>query len=788
MNGSTEFTLSASEGLTDHGWNPPSTRLHPTLTFDRYSVGIPVCLAKGLAAMTNYQGNQDFVPLNRATSESYPLHLPQIAEPLSVQKFLDRIMQYQVDPAFGGPQICQIVATSPDREMLLQIANTLGVAWGVDCCLVTAVTDNKVAIPNACWHIGSDRPLSSDTAADFTQTPQFHQTTILNSPLISPVLAQVLTDGEVVVISDIQAQRAANAPNSPSTPIEVRAILAAPARFGGAINGIMIIVKSQPYEWSAADRQRVEAVSDSIASAISHIQKTQEIASLNQQLQQQAKYQHLLRRVALSIDRSSEIDLIWQRVIENTTDILEVDRGQILLLQYTDPLLKSRSSTQTPKAKVLLVCESERQKNPSKQAIEKSAAGKKSSRAKTKNQDQTANSQSKIPNSKSNNSPAFWMSESSLCLEAFKSAPKSLALADAGELIGNEHQKPAEILNLKGIRAWVLVPLVGAREPDTVLGFLMLQHSSPRTWRPEELEVLELVAAQVTQAMLQTQRLKDLQALVEDRNAQLKQSQDVQGQLYEQSANQQDQLRQLKQIQDEFLAVMSHELRTPLTIMKLAILMLKQVEQSPASRAKYLDILEQQCSRETALVNDLLALKQFEPFQVPTSILPIDLKGLIQDLALDCQQNWADKGLTLKVDLPNPLSALQTDRDSLNRILLELLTNAGKYSASGTVVVLEVSAAGGYFVLTVSNFGRGISAADLPHIFEKFRRGTGITDQAIPGTGLGLTLVKYLVQHLNGSIDVDSRPSESSEGDQLWRTSFTLTLPQFPGELSSLEE
>ncbi len=197
--------------------------------------------------MTNNQGNPDLAPLNRGASESYALHLPQIAESLSVPKFLARIMQYQVEPAPIEWQICQIVATIPDREMLLQIAHTLGVAWGADCCLVAAVTDNKVAIPNAYWHIGSG-PKSSDTAADFTQTPQFSQTTILNSPLISPVLAQVLTDGEVVVISDIQAQRAANAPNSVSTPIEVRAILAAPARFGGAINGIMIIVKSQPIE------------------------------------------------------------------------------------------------------------------------------------------------------------------------------------------------------------------------------------------------------------------------------------------------------------------------------------------------------------------------------------------------------------------------------------------------------------------------------------------------------------------------------------------------------------
>jgi signal transduction histidine kinase len=320
------------------------------------------------------------------------------------------------------------------------------------------------------------------------------------------------------------------------------------------------------------------------------------------------------------------------------------------------------------------------------------------------------------------------------------------------------------------------------------LGFLVLQHSEPRAWIPEELEVLESVSAQASRAIIQTQTLKKAQTLVFDRTAQLQQSLDVQAKLYEQSAIQLEQLRKLKLIKDEFLSTMSHELRTPLTIMKLAILMLKQAEQASASLAKYLDILEQQCSKETALVNDLLTLKQFEPQQVPISLIKIDLKGLIQDLAGDFEKQWADKQLTLKVDLPKLTPCWETDPDILKRVLLELLTNAGKYSASGTAVVFEASEAAGYIVLTISNFGSGISAADLPHIFDKFRRGSGITDKAIPGTGLGLALVKCLVQHLNGTIDVSSSPAKSSETDELWRTSFTLTLPQSPAELSNLGE
>ncbi len=742
--------------------------------------------------MIDRQGNQDFTPIDRSRRESCTLHLPQIEEPVSVQNFLDRLMQYQVDPALIGRQIYQILATNFDREiLLLQIANTLGVACEADFCFVAAVVDQKVVNPNASWQKNRNDCPTADAGADSTQIPEYSEATRLELPSISslehPVLANVLALGEIVAISDYLDSPAASALNSSVTPLPFRAVLAGPTRLAGAVNGIMIVGKSQPHEWSDADRQRLEAVSEAIGITISHIQKTQEIATLNEQLRRQAKYKNLLGSVVAAIDTTSEVDRILQQIIENTVDTLEVDRGQILLLKYTDILLKKSSPNQTPKAKIVLVCESALTKNESKQAIQQSNAGKQSTSAKTKNKEKTANSKSKIANSKQNNSAAFWMSESSLCGQAFQSAPKPLILADAGELIGNEPESIAQILKLQGIRALLVIPIMGAIGQGTVLGFLVLQHSEPRTWSPEELEVLESVCAQASRAIVQTQTLKEAQTLLEERTAQLQQSLDVQGKLYEQSANQLEQMRKLKLIKDEFIDNVSHELRTPLTIMNLAILMLKQAEQPSASRANYLDILEQHCAKEVALVQDLLTFKQFEHQPLPIYPVKIDLNLLIRDLVGDFEKKWADKGLTIKMDLSQFAPCLETDPDSLKRVLLELLTNAGKYSASGTAVVLEASEAAGCIVLSIANFGAGISAADLPHIFEKFRRGAGITDKAIAGTGLGLALVKSFVQHLNGTIDVSSNPAESSESDELWRTSFTLTLPQSPTELCNLE-
>lgn len=125
---------------------------------------------------------------------------------------------------------------------------------------------------------------------------------------------------------------------------------------------------------------------------------------------------------------------------------------------------------------------------------------------------------------------------------------------------------------------------------------------------------------------------------------------------------------------------------------------------------------------------------------------------------------------------------MQTDPDSLQRILRELLTNASKYSQSHSTVQLEVAIApttnqgAKSVVIKLVNIGNGITPEELPHIFDKFRRGRGMTAQAIQGTGLGLTLVKALVHHLNGRIQVTSIPLP---GQEVWQTCFTVELPQF---------
>ena len=286
------------------------------------------------------------------------------------------------------------------------------------------------------------------------------------------------------------------------------------------------------------------------------------------------------------------------------------------------------------------------------------------------------------------------------------------------------------------------------------------------------------------EAILQNQTLYQVQALVEDRNAQLKRSMEVQAKLYELSRQQVDQLRRLDQVKNEFLDTLNHELKTPLATMRMAIANLRRPGISEERQGMYLDMMQAQLNRETKLVNDLLKLRELEMDNSRIQREIIDLKPFLDNLAENFAQTWKDKELSLSIQLPKKSLKIQTDPKNLEHAIVELLTNAGKYSDPSTTVELQVMQhpETAEVEIAVTNLGAGISPEDLPHIFEKFRRGHGMTQKAVAGTGLGLALVKSLLEHLNGTIAVTSSPLQTKENIEddslLWKTCFTVNLPQ----------
>lgn len=731
-------------------------------------------------------------------AESFTIHL---SSPVLRPESPDRFMQ-EFHCADLGRQIAQILVTQTETGSVLRgILEWLGSLFPADCCLMVVRDPQDQGLQTHIWQSpGPNAPFLPEELATLQGVNWL----------------EILAGASLVAISDPQRAWGAVLRGEAGVRVPVGRVLAITTRFQGEINGAIIVMRgclrvaleqkrasagrarlenfeqSQGSYWTSMEMMNLTALSEQVAIAFNQVLQTQAVGSLEQQVRQKEKYQSLIHELTIAIHRGADIERILQMAIHSLAETLQADRGRILLLKYADPLFKPRFQQNTrlaasrdgdsepspgsvasriPKAKVTIVSDSIPHPHQDLKSFTPLGEGYSSGAPK---------------------SPSFWLSECYWCQQAFLAAPNSLAIADLRSLIAlNPDIGPSPIFSPETMPALLTFPLVGITSagsgPGKVLGFLVLEHSTPRQWQEEELRLVELVAAQLSTAILHSQTMQQVQALVEERTAQLQRSLDVQAKLYEKTRQQIDQLRQLNQLKDEFLTTLSHELNTPLTSMKVAIQMLRQPGITPDRQTRYLDILESEWRRESNLVRDLLKLQEYESNQATIHVQNLDLKLVLNDIANSFQEKFEEKGLNLSLELPKrapkgigkKFFKLNTDAESFERILHELLTNAGKYSDPGTTVYLRaahhIDLQQNQVIVTLTNTGAGISPEDLPHIFEKFRRGQGVTQQAIGGTGLGLALVKCLVQHLNGSITVSSQPIKNSTA---WETCFTLTLPQ----------
>jgi signal transduction histidine kinase len=657
--------------------------------------------------------------------------LTHLIKVLLVKAPFTSVMRNDEDFANLWHSIIKIASTSSDlSQFLVKIASALGDAFQVDGCII-ALPDAQIA----CWYDGQIQPIHHLPAIQTAFKTPIHEPVIIPN-LEAPQSKQ--TDSFIKLLPDLG--RSISKDGGFSAP--AKAVLVNRTQFQGSINGLISLVRSHPYEWTDSEIEGLQMVSQQVAIALSQFQ-------LQQQLNKQVEYQAVINRLTMAIHTASDLHEILQLATEGTAKALQVERGLLLQLKYWDPLFKSRFQEHLPKVRAIVTCEWLQEMDVD-QSAEPSASALNHS---------------------------FWLSECGLCQYALSHPTHPISAVDRNQLPTVENVPAiAPVFNLEEMPSLLLFPL---ESQGTVLGFLVFQHSQSHSWQPEEIELVELVSAQVSTAIIQTETLKQVQALVEKRTAELQQSLSIQAKLYERTRQQLDQLRRLNQLKDEFLSTVSHELRTPLTSMTMAIRMLRQVGLSNDRSDRYLDILEQQCAQETNLINDLLALQELESKQVSIQLEEINLMDLVLDLEKGFNSKWATKGLNLVLDLPAKPLKLHSDRDSLNRILIELLTNAGKYSDPHSAVYLSIThqphQPTNKVILTLTNSGPGISPSELPFIFDKFRRCQGATQNAIQGTGLGLALVKSLVQMLNGTIAVSSCPTESIPS---CTTSFTLTLPQ----------
>lgn len=511
--------------------------------------------------------------------------------------------------------------------------------------------------------------------------------------------------------------------------------------FSDRTHGAVVLLKSSGF-WDSEEKQQLNAIQNSLAIAISQLQ-------LKQKIETQARYQNLLNSLSTKIAESSDINSLYHLALSEIGKALKIDKANIITVKYKDPFFIQKKRGQKIQATLTVV--------------------KKWSAA--------------IDNVALPERFSFELANSDWFQKALNSAPKPLVVNQEANFPDLEDRfLPQNISSHSS--ALLMIPLVGKNtsetQPALVLGFLVLQRDRPYIWNTEEVNLVNWIGVQLGTALIHHQTLTQVQSIVEERTSQLQWSVDVQAKLSEKMRQQIEQLKKLNELKDDFLSSMSHELKTPMTSMKMAIKMLRQ-DIPDRMREKYLDILEQEWNREYNLIKDLLTLQQVESGELAFTPQELDLKQIMADLSLSFAQRWhSEKGLTIETALSDSDLYLYSDFDSLQHILSELLLNAGKYSDADTTVYLSAKAhptfKGKEVQITVDNYGVEINPQELPHIFDKFRRGKGVTDRAVPGTGLGLTLVKHLVEHLHGNIEVTNEAVKDSD---LFKTTFTIALPQY---------
>ena len=237
-------------------------------------------------------------------------------------------------------------------------------------------------------------------------------------------------------------------------------------------------------------------------------------------------------------------------------------------------------------------------------------------------------------------------------------------------------------------------------------------------------------------------------------------------------------LVELDQIKNRFFANISHELRTPLTLLlaPLEALIQRFNRAMDEETRSLLGTMHANGMRLLKLINDLLDLVRLESGRMEVKREPLEVEEFAKGLASAARQVAHDKRITLETFVDPTLGTALADRDKLEKIVLNLVFNALKFTPAGGRVSLRADKQGHEFVLIVSDTGMGIAAKNLPFIFDRFWQADGSSKRKYQGVGIGLALVKELVEIQKGTVTVESQEGQG--------TTFTVRLPYTRAEVT----
>ncbi len=291
-----------------------------------------------------------------------------------------------------------------------------------------------------------------------------------------------------------------------------------------------------------------------------------------------------------------------------------------------------------------------------------------------------------------------------------------------------------------------------------IIGVMHVRVAGKRPFSHDEIQILTTIAEIAGSALDRALLLETLEQRIAQRTHDLSLA-------YEQ-------LQELDRLKTKFISDVSHELRTPITNINLYLDLFDQG--NPERRPHYMGIIRKENGRLTRLIEDTLSLSRLDVERAKIEMVPVNLTEVVEPIVVAHQTRAESSGLSLTTHLSTDLPLLLGEPNQLSQVAAQLVTNAVNYTPAGKIEVNTYNTADKSSVcLEVKDTGMGIDSEDEKHIFERFYRGKNTGQSNIPGTGLGLTIVKEIVILHEGQIEIES---ELGKG-----TTFRIYFPCLAG-------
>jgi signal transduction histidine kinase len=283
----------------------------------------------------------------------------------------------------------------------------------------------------------------------------------------------------------------------------------------------------------------------------------------------------------------------------------------------------------------------------------------------------------------------------------------------------------------QGATSLLLTPFGAGQE---LLGYLTLLRNDPgNPWTQAEIEAVESLAGDIGRGLEHARLYEGEERLVAE-------------------------LKSLDRAKATFLASASHDLRTPLTSIISYVELLSDSEAGllQPDQAQMLDAVDRNTRRLKTAIEDMLTISKIDLGAFTSRLYPIDLTSLVPAAADVIRPSAAARGLEFEMNCPDQVLMVEGDPEQLDRMLVNLLSNAVKYTPGGGRVTVSVAQEGSSAVLTVADTGIGIPATDQESLFTRFFRASNAVELAIPGSGLGLSIVRTIVANHHAELSVES--------------------------------